>query len=78
MKCYHIHCKGGIQMNYVTLGQLSNFMWYIQRFQVKDDKGNILFDGVNSELQSVVYADIRNRWVRGFGSIDDVLIVTII
>lgn len=65
-------------MNYITLGQLSNFMWYIQRFQVKDDKGNILFDGVNSELQSVVYKDIRNRWVRGFGSIDDVLIVTII
>lgn len=65
-------------MNNITLGQLSNFMWYIQRFQVKDDKGNILFDGVNSELQSVVYGDIRNRWVRGFGSIDDVLIVTII
>lgn len=65
-------------MNNITLGQLSNFMWYIQRFQVKDDKGNILFDGVNGELQSVVYTDIRNRWVRGFGSIDDVLIVTII
>ena len=65
-------------MNNITLGQLSNFMWYIQRFQVKDDKGNILFDGGNSEIQSVVYADIRNRWVRGFGSIDDVLIVTII
>ena len=65
-------------MNNITLGQLSYFMWYIQRFQVKDDKGNILFDGVNSELQSIVYADIRNRWVRGFGSIDDVLIVTMI
>lgn len=23
-------------MNYVTLGQLSNFMWYIQKIQVKD------------------------------------------
>lgn len=65
-------------MNYITLGQLSNIMWYIQRFQVKDDKGNVLFDGVNSELQSIVYKDIRNRWVHGFGSIDDVLIVTII
>lgn len=65
-------------MNNITLGQLSNFMWYIQRFQVKDDNGNILFDGVNSELQSVVYAEIRNRWVSGFGSINDVLIVTII
>lgn len=63
-------------MNYFTLGQLSNFMWYVQKIQVKDEKDNILFDGVNSELQSD--ADIRNRWVRGFGSIDDVLIVTII
>lgn len=63
-------------MNYVTLGQLSNFMWYVQKIQVKDERDNILFDGVNSQLQSD--ADIRNRWVRGFGSIDDVLIVTII
>lgn len=63
-------------MNYVTLGQLSNFMWYVQKIRVKDEKDNILFDGVNSHLQSD--ADIRNRWVRGFGSIDDVLIVTII
>lgn len=65
-------------MNYVTLGQLSNFMWYIQKIQVKDEKYNILFDGVNSQLQSVTCKDILNRWVRGFGSIDDVLIVTII
>lgn len=65
-------------MNYVTLGQLSNFMWYVQKIQVKDEKDNILFDGVNSQLQSVTCKDIYNRWVRGFGSIDDVLIVTII
>lgn len=63
-------------MNYVTLGQLSNFMWYVQKIQVKDERDNILFDGVNSQLQSD--ADIRNRWVSGFGSLDDVLIVTII
>ena len=62
-------------MNYFTLGQLSNFMWYVQKIQVKDEKDNILFDGTNSQLQR---KDICNRWVRGFGSIDDVLIVTII
>lgn len=65
-------------MNYITLGQLSNFMWYIQRLQVKDGKNHVLFDGANSELQSVVHKDICNRWIRGIGSIDDVLIVTII
>lgn len=65
-------------MNYITLGQLSNFMWYVQKIQVKDEKDIILFDGVNNQLQSVICKDICNRWVRGFGSIDDVLIVTII
>lgn len=65
-------------MNNITLGQLSNFMWYIQEMQVKDEKGNQLFFGVNSQLQSEVNKGLCNRWVRGFGSIDDVLIVTII
>lgn len=65
-------------MNNITLGQLSNFMWYVQKIQVKDEKDNILFDGESSQLLSVIYKGICNRWVRGFGSIDDVLIVTII
>ena len=67
-------------MDYITLGQLSNFAWYVQKIIVKDEKYNIIFNGENIELQKVIRNDevMRNRWVKGFGADDNVLIVVTI
>lgn len=63
-------------MHWITLGQLSDHIWYTQRVRVKDEAGNVLFDGDNYGLQKV--KNNHARWVRGFGSIDDYIIITII
>ena len=62
----------------ITLNQLSVFMWYVQQLLVKDEKDNVLFDGENWKLQSENYKGIRERWIRSFGSLEDVMIVKII
>lgn len=65
-------------MNNITLNQLTNCMWYVQQLLVKDEKDNVLFDGENWKLQSENYKGIRERWIRSFGSLEDVIIVKII
>jgi len=65
-------------MNNITLNQLTNCMWYVQQLLVKDEKDNVLFDGENWKLQSENYKGIRERWIRSFGSLEDVMIVKII
>ena len=65
-------------MNNITLNQLSVFMWYAQQLLVKDEKDNVLFDGENWKLQSQNYKEIRGRWIRSFGSVEDIMIVKII
>ena len=62
----------------ITLNQLSVFMWYAQQLLVKDEKDNVLFDGVNWKLQSENHKGIRERWIRSFGSFEDVMIVKLI
>jgi len=53
-------------------------MWYAQQLLVKDEKDNVLFDGENWKLQSENHKGIRERWIRSFGSLEDVMIVKII
>ena len=65
-------------MDNITLNQLTNCMWYVQQLLVKDEKDNILFTGENWKLQSENYKEIRGRWIRSFGSVEDVMIVKII
>lgn len=65
-------------MNNITLNQLTNCMWYAQQLLVKDEKDNVLFDGENWKLQSQNYKEIRGRWIRSFGSVEDIMIVKII
>lgn len=65
-------------MNNITLNQLTNCMWYVQQLLVKDEKDNVLFDGENWKLQSENYKGIRERWIRSFGSLEDVMIVKLI
>lgn len=65
-------------MDNITLNQLTNCMWYVQQLLVKDEKDNILSDGENWKLQSENYKEIRGRWIRSFGSVEDVMIVKII
>lgn len=65
-------------MNNITLNQLTNCMWYVQQLLVKDEKDNVLFDGENWKLQSENYKEIRGRWIRSFGSLEDVMIVKLI
>ena len=67
-------------MGYITLCQFSNFVWYVQKIIVKDEKYNIIFNGENTELQKVIRNDeaMCNRWVKGFGADDNVLIVVTI
>ena len=65
-------------MNNITLNQLTNCMWYVQQLLVKDEKDNVLFTGENWKLQSENYKGIRERWIRSFGSLEDVMIVKII
>lgn len=65
-------------MDNITLNQLTNCMWYVQQLLVKDEKDNILFTGENWKLQSENYKEIRGRWIRSFGSLEDVMIVKII
>lgn len=65
-------------MNNITLNQLTNCMWYVQQLLVKDEKDNVLFDGENWKLQSENCKGIRERWIRSFGSLEDVIIVKII
>lgn len=65
-------------MNNITLNQLTNCMWYVQQLLVKDEKDNVLFDGENWKLQSENYKGIRERWIRSFGSLEDVMIVKVI
>lgn len=63
-------------MKWITLGQLSDCLWYSQRVRVRDENGSVLFEGDNYGLQKAY--DNHTRWVRGFGSVDDMLIITII
>ena len=65
-------------MNNITLNQLSVFMCYAQQLLVKDEKDNVLFTGENWKLQSQNYKGIRERWIRSFGSLEDVMIVKLI
>lgn len=65
-------------MDYITLNQLSVFMWYAQQLLVKDEKDTVLFEGENWKLQSESYKEIRGRWIRSFGSLEDVIIVKLI
>ena len=65
-------------MDSITLNQLTNCMWYVQQLLVKDEKDNVLFTGENWKLQSENYKEIRGRWVRSFGTVEDVMIVKII
>lgn len=65
-------------MDNITLNQLTNCMWYVQQLLVKDEKDNVLFDGENWKLQSENYKGIRERWIRSFGSLEDVIIVKLI
>ncbi len=65
-------------MDNITLNQLTNCMWYVQQLLVKDEKDNVLFDGENWKLQSENYKGICERWIRSFGSLEDVMIVKII
>ena len=65
-------------MNDITLNQLSVFMWYAQQLLVKDEKGTVFFEGENWKLQSENYKEIRGRWIRSFGSLEDVMIVKLI
>ena len=65
-------------MDNITLNQLTNCMWYVQQLLVKDEKDNVLFTGENWKLQSENYKEIRGRWIRSFGSVEDIMIVKII
>lgn len=65
-------------MDNITLNQLTNCMWYVQQLLVKDEKDNILFTGENWKLQSENYKEIRGRWIRSFGTVEDVMIVKLI
>lgn len=65
-------------MDNITLNQLTNCMWYVQQLLVKDEKDNVLFTGENWKLQSENYKEIRGRWIRSFGSVEDVMIVKLI
>lgn len=65
-------------MDNITLNQLTNCMWYVQQLLVKDEKDNVLFTGENWKLQSENYKEIRKRWIRSFGTVEDVMIVKII
>lgn len=65
-------------MDNITLNQLTNCMWYVQQLLVKDEKDSILFTGENWKLQSENYKEIRGRWIRSFGSLEDVMIVKLI
>ena len=65
-------------MNDITLNQLINCMWYAQQLLVKDEKDDVLFAGENWKLQSENYKRIRERWIRSFGSFEDVIIVKLI
>lgn len=61
----------------MTLRQLSNFMWYVQKVRVQDVNKNILFSGDNYQLSSVNCNDICDKLVCGFGADDNILIVTV-
>lgn len=65
-------------MDNITLNQLTNCMWYAQQLLVKDEKDDVLFTGENWKLQSQNYKEIRGRWIRSFGSLEDVMIVKLI
>ena len=65
-------------MDNITLNQLTNCMWYVQQLLVKDEKDNVLFTGENWKLQSENYKEIRGRWIRSFGTVEDIMIVKII
>jgi hypothetical protein len=65
-------------MNFITLTELTGSIWYIQEIKVKDESGNILFEGENYKLSSCVYKNICQRYVRNFGTIDNVIIITLI
>lgn len=65
-------------MNPITLTELTGSIWYIQEIKVKDESGNILFEGENYKLSGCVYKNICQRYVRNFGTIDNVLIITLI
>lgn len=65
-------------MDNITLNQLTNCMWYVQQLLVKDEKDNVLFTGENWKLQSENYKEIRGRWIRSFGTVEDIMIIKII
>ena len=61
----------------MTLRQLSNFMWYVQKVRVQDVNKNILFNGDNYQLSSVNHNDICDKFVCGFGAEDNISIITV-
>ncbi|MBR4590181.1 MAG: hypothetical protein IKO36_05890 [Bacteroidaceae bacterium] len=53
-------------MEYFTLLDLSNRLWYTQPLTIKQEgKEDILIE--NWELRSDVYRDIKIKWVRSIG-----------
>lgn len=61
-----------------TLKNLSNRVWYGQEMLVKDENDSVLFDGQNSQTQSIVYKPILEKWVKSVGVVDNKLIITVI
>lgn len=66
------------KMEYFTLLDLSNRLWYTQPLTIKQEgKEDILIE--NWELRSDVYRDIKIKWVRSIGvNIDERLQILLI
>lgn len=66
-------------MDHISLEQLLNYMWYSQKIKIRNEHKNILFDGNNySFSQNNNLKHLNDRWVRKYGTINNVMIIDII
>jgi len=63
---------------WVSLNTLCNNIWYGQQLVVKDETNGNIYTMSNSQLESVAYEHLRNRWVRSIGADAGKIIITII
>ena len=63
---------------WISMNTLCNSIWYGQELVIKDETSKEIYTLTNTQLESVTYEHLRNRWVRSIGADEGKIIITII
>lgn len=66
-------------MQFITLNQLLNFMWYSQKISVIDEFGNILYEGETFKAASDSRIKSQfGRYVKSYGVMAETFVIKLI